>query len=239
MKQVWKRVAALGLALSLALGLSACKGGSSDVDNVTTMVQGNLDEIYQGKYDPEYLKLVGSTESESEEAYLAGLEVEAEYFTYYWGILDASYNEQYEDLDQDLRDEIVALYKDIYSHSKYTVEPAVKQSDGNFTVKVTVEAIDVMQQASDIYDNDSYEPLNQFYEKLGTMSAEEMTDEQYAEITNEYGHIIVQLVKDQMPNLGHLEAKNLSIQVEKGEDGAFAINDDDWERFDTMVIEYP
>lgn len=239
MKQVWKRAAALGLALGLVLGLSACKGGSSDVDNVTTLVRGNLDEIYQGKYDPEYLKLVDSTESEGEEAYLEGLEVEAEYFAYYWGIIDASYDEKFEDLDQSLRDDIVALYKDIYSHSKYEVEPAVKQEDGNFTVKVTVEAIDVMQQASDLYDNDTYEPLNAFYEKLGNVNPEEMTEEQYAEITNEYGRIIVQLVKEQLPNLGYQEAKSLSIQVEKDDKGVFSINNDDWERFDTMVIAYP
>ena len=82
-----KRIAAAGLALALSLALAACGGGESggkvNEEKATSLVQGNLDEIYLGKFDPDYLELVSITENEAEETYLGGLEVEAETFMYY------------------------------------------------------------------------------------------------------------------------------------------------------------
>lgn len=58
-----KRFAALALALALALSLAGC-GAMEDVSR--TLVQGNLDEIYLGKYSDEFLELVDITADEAE-----------------------------------------------------------------------------------------------------------------------------------------------------------------------------
>lgn len=236
MRQWKKRAFALGLALVMAVGLSACTGSSEK--DVTTLVQGNIDEIYLGEFDADYLKMVDSTEEEAQQAYLDGLEVEAEYFANYWGIVDASYGESYEDLDESLQSDIVDLYKEIYSKSKYEIQPAAKQSDGSYTVKVLVDPIDIMEQAVDLYTNDEYEPLNEFWDKYAETDFSVMSDEDYNAYTYEYGELVVQLVRDQLPNLGYKEQKSQAIQVEKTDD-IWSINADDWGIFDSYVIYYP
>lgn len=224
------------LALVLGMALSAC-GGLGEED-ITLLVQGNIDAIYLGKYDPDYLELVDDTEEGAERDYLDGLEVEADYFSRYWGIVDTSYGESYDDLDESLRNEIVELYREIYSHSKYEVQNAVKQDDGSYTVKVLVEPIDIMRQASELYDNDGYEPLNEFWERAAQTDFSSMSDEEYMAYTHEYGEIIVQMVRDLLPSLGYGEQKSQVIQVEK-EDDVWSINEDDWGIFDAYVIDYP
>lgn len=232
-----KKIAATILALCTAFSLSAC--GGLNTSDVTTLVRGNINEIYLGQYDADFLKMVESTEAEAEQVYLDGLEVEAEYFAYYWGIVDSGMGELYTDLDESLRSDIVELYKEIYSHTKFEVQSAAEQSDGSFAVKVLVEPIDIMEQAEELYMNDGYEPLSQFWSKHAETDFSAMTDEEYMAYTHEYGEVIVSLVRDQIPNLGYLEQKSQSIQVEQDEDGLFTINSDDWAIFDSYVISYP
>ena len=237
MKRSKKSVFALVLALSIILSLSACMGtGEADI---TKLVQGNIDVIYQGKYDSEYLELVSSTQEEAERDYLDGLAVEAEYFAYYWGIVDPDYGDEYEDLDESFREELVELYREIYSYSKYEVMDAVKLEDGSYSVKVLVEPIDVMHQAYELYQNDAYEPLNEFWNKYADADFNTFTNEQYMDYTHEYGRVIVQMVRDQIPTLGYTEQKSQAIQGERSEEGKLRINDDDWAIFDSYVIDYP
>lgn len=234
MKSIGKKLIVLTLALCTMFCLAAC--GASGEEDATALVQGNIDVIYQGKYDEDYLESVNSTKTEAEKDYLDGIEIEAEYFANYWGIVDASYGESYSDLDESLRNEIVELYKEIYSHSKYEVQDAVKQDDGSYTVKVLVDPIDIMDQADKLYEE--YAPLNEFWTKYENADFAAMSDEDYMAYTNEYGRIIVQLVKEQLPNLGYMEQKSLAVQVEEV-DGVQSINDDDWGIFDSYVIYYP
>lgn len=249
LKSVRKCIIVAGLTLCMCLGLSACGGldelkeiahlGTPSTSVAVDLVQGNLDSLYLGKFNPDYLVLVESTEEAIEQDYLDGLEIEAEYFTYYWGIVDTSLGQTYADLDEDLKNDIIELYKEIYSKSKYDISSAVRQSDGSYAVKILIEPIDIMQQASDIYANDEYEPLNEFWSKYDDAAIEAMTAEDSTAYTHEYGEIIVQLVRDQLPNLGYLEQKSQSIQVEEDTDGYLAINSDDLGIFDEYVIYYP
>ena len=52
----FRTAAALILALALALSLAGCGTAMSDASAM--LVQGNLDEIYLGKFDPDFLTLV-------------------------------------------------------------------------------------------------------------------------------------------------------------------------------------
>lgn len=240
MKNIGKRIAALVLILCAVLTLSAC--GILELalnrEFVTDLVQGNIDAVYQGKYDPEYLKMVDITEEEAEQEYLAGLEIEAEFFANYWGIVEAAYGESYNDLNESLKNDIIELYNEIYSHSKYEVQDAVRQSDGSYTVKVLVEPIDIMEQALDLYNGDEYAPLNDFWAKYENTDFNAMSDEDYIAYIHEYGEIIVQMVRGLLPDLGYKEQKSLVIQVEEV-DGSFGVNQDDFMNFDSYVIYYP
>lgn len=240
----WKKWFAGLLAVCMVMGLAAC-GAVSDLvgdalneETVVRLVKGNIDVIYLGQYDEDYLEIVVDTEEELQQEYLAGLEVEAEYFAGYWGIVDAESGESYTDLDEELREDIIGLYKEIYSKSKYEVQDAVKMNDGSYAVKVLVDPIDIMEQALALYQNDEYEPLNSFWEKYAGADFSAMSEEDYWAYTNEYGEVIVQMVRELLPKLGYKEQKSQTIQVEEV-DGAFQINGDDFGIFDSYVIEYP
>lgn len=236
-----KRILACILLLAMAVPLAGCHVLTDMVgtSRITTLVQGNIDAIYKGIFDPEYLDIVDDTEAQAEMDYLDGLEVEAEYFSFYWGILDSDLEEKYEDLDEDFRHELVLMYKEIYSHARYTVNDAVAQKDGSYTVQVYIEPMDIMEQAYALYDSGEYAPLNEFWETYAGADLSAMSDEEYWDYTHEYGRIVVKMVTDLIPEMGYLEQKSQAIQVQEDTDGYLRINEDDWNIFDTYILSYP
>ena len=127
MRKIWKRVTAAALSLTFVLSLSACGGGLS-ADDATTYVQGILDENYKGVYDPDFLELIDITENEAEETYLSSLETEADFFASAFLI---------DDLTDELKAEVVDMYKQVYAKAKYTVDTATEVDDGTFGVNNT------------------------------------------------------------------------------------------------------
>lgn len=160
MKKLKKLAALLLSVVCISISLSAC--GNAEESIMLTLVKGNIAEIYLGKSDATYLKLVESTEEESTQAYLENMLYQAEYFAMYWGIFETEYDESFDDLDENLQNEIIELMKEIYGKSKYEVQSAVKQDDNTYAVKVVIEPIDIMEKASEIYLSETYEPLNAF-----------------------------------------------------------------------------
>lgn len=230
MKKIWKAL----LAGMMALMLAGC--GSSEADQIKLLVTGNIDTIYLGKYDAEYMQLVDATEEELTQMYEDGLEAESEWFCTYFGIL--SEGEEYTDLDSGLRQQMVEMYKQIYSNTKYSVGDVNKLEDGSYTVQVTVSPINVMELALDAVDSGSDNPYTQFQEKYADTDFSQMTAEDYWAYTEEYAQACIDLVSDQIPNIGYDEDKSLSIQVQQGEDNLYEMNQDDWSRFDGYVITY-
>ena len=237
MKRMMRRVLAVLLVIGMLATLMGCALLSSDENRVTDLVQGNLDHVYLGKYEPKYLLLVELNEEEAETQYQMGLAYEAEYFAYYWGILGE--NETFDELDADLQQSIIDLYDEIYGYSSYDVEKAVRQSDGSYTVKVRIRPIDIMEQAMTLYENGTYLPLEVYFAKAAELDGDQLADETYWSLTNEYGHIIVEMVRSLLPELGYGEQKSQVIQVDETEDGYLQINEDDFAIFDEYVIYYP
>ena len=65
-----------------------------------------------------------------------------------------------------------------------------------------------------------------------------MTDEEYQVYTNDYGMLIVQLVKEQLPNLGYKETKTHLIQIDLI-DNQYIVSQDDWDNLDANIVYYP
>lgn len=126
MRKIWKRVTAAALSLTFVLSLSACGGGGLSADDATTYVQGILDENYKGVYDPDFLELIDITENEAEETYLSSLETEADFFASAFLI---------DDLTDELKAEVVDMYKQVYAKAKYTVDTATEVDDSTFASK--------------------------------------------------------------------------------------------------------
>lgn len=223
-----RRAVAIAAALVLALSLAGC--GTMMEDSVQALVQGNLDEIYLGKYNEDFLQLVDITEAEAEQNYLDGLEVEAQYFAALFSI---------DYMTEELTAEIVDLYKEIYSHSRYEVGETTKVDDDTYGVPVTVYPIDVLQLAMDNLEAAATELQSQY------------TDEQIQAIINEdeaalqaydadWAQMCIGLVREQLPNLGYLDAEEMVVQVTQDEsDGLWVIADNDFQRIDNLMIYYP
>lgn len=216
-----KRLTAMGLSLLLALGLTAC-GGLSTGD-AQDYVQGILDMTYLGQFNEEYMKLVDVTEEECQENYQAGLETEAEYFAYYF----QSY------LTDEMRQPIVEMYQEIYSHSKYEITDAGKAKDGGFTVTVQVEPIDIFTLVMES-DFDSY--VDQFNARVNAGEFDAMSDDEFE---SEWLRGVIALVESKMDQLGHLETKSIVVQVQRDEEGVYGLNEDDFGNLDMLIIDYP
>lgn len=232
-----KKIAVILLMICVCAVMSGCSKMNEEF--VKTYVMGNMDAVYLGTFSEEYLETVDATESELKKEYLAGIEAEAEYFSIYWGIVDTNYEETFADLDSDLKGEIIDLFKEIYSYSKYEFVSCDIQRDNNFVVEISVLPIDIMEQAYNACINEENEAYNQFWLTYPDEVVANMSDEEYAAYSKEYGKMIVNVVSDYMDSLGYKEDKTQVIRVEEDEEGLLAINEDDFANFDSNVIYYP
>ena len=238
-------------AVSSALGLEVGWDGDTSTVILSTvpftitaeeaqaLVQGNLDEIYLGKYDESYLDLVGITAEEAEATHLQNILAESEIFSLYWGIVMTENGESFDTLDTTVKNEIIDLITEIYTHSKYTVGTPEAQADGSYTVAVTVSPIDVIARASEAYDNGTYAPLNEFNAKYTSEVVAGLSDAEYATYSLEYANVIIDLVQAQMDNVGYLADQTITLTVSKDANGAFSADDEGWNAIDAAIIDYP
>ena len=216
---------ALTLTLALLLPLTACGGGMNE-DDAICYIQGTLDENYLGKADEEFLKLVDNTAEEIEEIYDESIATEAQFF------LDSFVESELPQEEQDrLMEELTAMYRQIYAHSKYTVESASKMDDTTFSVKVTVEPIDIFHLVADELDNGAADELNSRY-------PDQMTDEEYLAYEVEWVELFMDLTYEKLPELGYLEPSSILVQVALGDDDYWSIPDDDFWAMDALIIDY-
>jgi len=234
-----KKILSALLALVMVLALTAC--GSIDVgggtDDITLLVRGNLDAVYPGTFDPDYLELVGTDEATAESDYVSGLESEAEYFCYYFGIIDSTFGEDFSDIPEDLQDELVDMYRNIYSKSSYECKEAVEQSDGSYTVQVLINPIDIIQTAYNMIVNDEYPEWIDFNKKYESADLNDpAVNEAYIK---DKTRIAIDLINSLLPNLGYLDQKSISVQIQQDSEGYYSINNDDWSTIDLYMITYP
>lgn len=238
MKKAKKLVAALVAGTILASTLTGCKVIEKVADEmVTTMLKWELDSTYLNQHDDNYMKLCNITKEEAEEIYWDGIAIDVETFCYYWGIVDGEYT-TVDDLDPELADRLTTLMDSISKKAKYEVQSASAMDSSSYSIKVIVSPIDIMEQANTIYNEDSYEPLAQFWTKSESLDFEAMSDEEYIAYCNEYGTLIVQMVEELLPSLGYMEDKSLLVQVESVND-MWEFNEDDMSSIYENVVYYP
>lgn len=220
------RIAAIILAAAMIL----CSTGCMEVFNesmITDLVQGNLDTVYLGQFSDRYMTITDSTQEECEAAYLEGLEIEAEYFAGYFNI---------EYLTDDLKAEIVELYKQIYSHSNYIVNPATKLDENTYAVKVQIYPINTIDLVIQEAGNGA---LDEFLAAYSDDDVASMTEEEYAAYDAAWARLFIDLCYEQLENIDHLEEKTVIVEVAKSSNGLWSITDDSMAAVDEPMIHYP
>ena len=241
----WRKITRAAIAVVLVLSVLMCVTScgllpiSTGETTVTLLVRGNLDALYLGEFDDDYLKLIDSDEETELQTYMEGIMMTAEYFAWYWGIIDTDADESLADLDEKLQQDIIDLCVAISDQVKYEVQPAAKQKDGSYTVKVLITPVTIMEEACEVYDKGSYRPLEDYLKKSQNADWDNMSSKEYWAMTNEYGQIIVDMVSGLLPELSYGEQKSMVIQVNEDEDGYLQMNGDDLAVFDSYVIPYP
>ena len=221
-----KKLTALALSAALALGLCACGGGEKEAlspFDAKVYVDGLLRETYLGEYLPEYLELVGITESEAEYTYQTSLDTEVSNCLYYYDI----------DYPTDrLREELGKLYREIYGHAKFEVISAAEQEDGSYVVKVSVEPVDTIRLAQDKREK----ALKEFDEKYPADVQEAMTGE---ELDKKRAEIVLKALRDVVEDTGNLPAEEILVQITRDEEGVYSLPTAELKKIDDRIIDYP
>lgn len=215
------RIVALLMVVAMSAALLTGCGGSIPAKE---LVQGNLDAVYLGKYSEEYLKMVDIDKAQAEKDYESGIETEVEYFAQYFAI-DLSM------CSDSTKEKIADLYRDIYAKSKYEVGSESSNGD-TYLVELTVYPIDIFEKIIN-EDADDFDTLWQA--RVDDGEFDEMSD---AELMEAWTQAIIELVSARIPNIGYLDPQTISVQVTKNDDETYAIDDGDFQRIDSLIIQY-
>ena len=222
-----RRAAALLLTCLLLAGLCACATSPmTREEQFTALVKGNLDEIYRGRANSDYLKLTGTTAEDVSASYESGLDQEAVFFCVYFSILDPS--------DQTIR-EVKDLYREIYANASYTVHKAVKEDDATYIVNVAVQPLDIMRTAIDDHNS----ALADFYREYDGVSRGDLEGDERAAFDEAWARAVMAMVRGQLTHITYLDAQTVSVRVSRLEDGTWQMNADDLQEIDRLILYYP
>ena len=209
-----KKMAAAVVAMVTALALTACAGGF----DASKYVNGVLNNIYLGD-STGYMELVEITAEEAKEEYEQGISVEADFFLQYFGL---------DSVSDDVYQQIVDMYKQIYSKSKFEVKEAVKNGD-DYNVEVVVSPIDVIVNSEEAIST----AVDDF---VANANPDDYTDEQV--LNDDLAKLVIKVINDNMANLGYQAEKSIIVKVEKDAQGYYGISDDAIGLLDQDMIAY-
>lgn len=226
----YARVAAWGVLLGLVISLTGCGvgggGGSLSKENAEAYVAGILEENYLGTASEAYKRLMEKDDDDVSEIYEMSMEAETDYFFHHYSI---------ENPTEELHKEVEELCGEIYTHARFQVVSAAEQDDGSFSVKVTVEPIDIVH----LVEEGLEEKLEPWYKKYPTEVQDRMSEEELQAADAEWARIIVDAFREKLPETGNLEEQSVSVLLEKDEDGYYALSQEEFNRLDALILDYP
>ena len=212
-------------ALALFLGLAGCREKAPEsAFDAKTYVEGRLAEAYLGETSQEYMDLVGYNEVQVESIYQNSLYLEAQVFSYLYGI----------EYPEDFYEEIQELYKSIYSHVEFLVVSTAREEDGSISVEVELQPIDLPQRV----EREKGEALKSFFEKYPSGVQNTMNDEEYKAYDAEWARLIIDLYKELLPETGNLEPRRVTVKLTQNEAGYYTLSDEEFRKLDAGVIDY-
>lgn len=228
--KLWKRAAAVGLAVGLLAALAACGGGGLTAKDASTYIQGDLDATYRGIYDSDYIDMVEDmTQADAEEVYQNNIEWEAENLMYFLAI-------GYPD------DAVIAkaqeLVKEIYSNAKYSVGTASKLDNGDFAVEVVISPIEILSLMDESLWTDHWDEV---LSQSGVTTQEQidaMSDEDYTVLDSQYGMLMLGEVEALMSQLTYGEDQSVMLQLKLDDEGYYSPVSTGYQKLDEIMIDY-
>ena len=99
-------------------------------------------------------------------------------------------------------------------------------------MQLTVYPIDIFQKVN---DEDSEAFLADMQGRAAAGEFVNMTDDEYEVV---WAQAIIDMVSARIDSIGYLDPQTISVQVVKGEDNVYVIDDSDFNRIDSLIISY-
>lgn len=222
----WKKLVAIAVATMALVGLTSCQDLAKDA---TVYVQGELDAVYLGKVNQEYLDVVeGMTEEDAKEKYEHNLEAEAQILLQYLGV------EMPTDEVNQRAQNVVA---EIYSHAKYTVADAEKLKSGDIASEVTVSPIEILHL---ITQDTADEVLTNVVEQAGLSNEQlaNLSDADYQKLDEMYAMGLLDKLESLMPQLSYGTDQVVMLQMKKDDNGYYSLMESGIQKVDEVMIDY-
>ena len=230
MKHAFRRLLCLLLSAAALLSLAACTSPLEEKlwEILTpTLVQGDLDALYLGEFNENYLDLTGASEEDCQSAYEQNLSLSADIFARCFGITN---------LTDDLRSEVEDLYREIYARAHYSVVGAVQIDETHYTVTVNAEPMDFFTPVLDGFDD----AMAGFRARwIDYVDVSRMTDEQYAAFELDWAQSVLAWCRRNLDGITYLPVQTVEISVTQDGDGLWSIDADSMQAFDEAVLYYP
>lgn len=215
--------AALVAAVVLCSGCSLLRKGGGDMlsKRYANYIKSTLDCSFFGETE-EYLKWVDATEAEAQKTYQDTVEGYASLIMYHFEVEESTISE-----------ETIAAFqekaKTYMKEASYSVADAVKNSDNDYSVTVTVKPIDLMASVS-------YQPIvDWFNETYSQETLDAMSDEEYAVVEEEYAKKILALLDGYTVSYADEVKCTVTILVNES-DNTYSVSDADWSSLDENVL---
>lgn len=204
--------------LILLIGLLLLLSGCTKFDACAYM-QAILDVSYKNETES-YMEITGVTQEEADEIFKKNLDATMHEF---------STTELPEELEENYR----LLFEDTVKQVKYTVGEAVEGEDKSYTVEVAVEPILLFDETYEEFQNKTEEYASEISNNV--MSGEELPSDD--EIQNQVYQTYYEVLKTALNNgLTYGEAENITVHMNRLEDGAYEIPEEDLRALDQAMI---
>jgi len=222
MKKIMKWLALSLIVCVIAVSLTGC----SATFDASAFVKGNLDSLYLGTANAEFLEIVSDTEETLMQSHETALLVEAEYFFNFFDIVE-------DFVPPDMKSEVVDIYRLIYSKAKYEVGEATQTGD-DYLVGVTIYPIDIIQKVLDDFDDF----MSDWYDRQEYGEFDDLSVEEFETL---WARDVINLVKGKLAGIGHLEPETISVRIVSQSSGGstfYTISEDDMRRIDSLIIAF-
>jgi len=211
------------LILCAALALSLLSGCGSAY-TAKDLVQDTLDLYYLNKTSDAFMEQMGIDETEAHSRFERWLSLEIPFFCQMFEI-------ELDSCDPGIREQIADLYREIYSHSKFSVGE-MTENNGDYSVSVTIWPIDILQRT---YNEDLDGFVTDLSNRIDAGEYAGISDEEFENI---WAQGMIDLVRANLSQIGYLDPQTITVRVEKDSDGAYSVNEDDFQKADELIIAY-
>ena len=241
MKTRMNRLSALVLAGAMLLTLASCRTSGLTTEDASKCVQVEMDATYKGEFK-EFMDFYSNVTTEDAKAqYDSKIEYEAGYFMEMYGVPSVEDTSLILEPSEMRAKRSRDLYKDIYAKADYSITSTSKQDDGTFAVKVNIKPMDIIKLVDDNFEEGFAEfdaKFSAIADQVNTMEEDEFLTWYTETYAREYYDTLLDVLEEQVPNIGYLDEKSIVIQVQQSEEGALFISDEDFGNLDWLIIDY-